>query len=66
MSGPALQTKKARKIIQIAAATFGRFNGDGKPANTRATTIALCDDGTVFRFTTGEEVWTQLPAIPQD
>lgn len=46
-----------KKIVQIAAA-FG---------NNSTTTVALCDDGSVFKNIPGQyPFWARLPPIPQD
>jgi photosystem II stability/assembly factor-like uncharacterized protein len=48
---PFLQPPVVRKPVQIAVSDD--------------TVYALCDDGTVFRYTGGFTGWTQLPLVPQ-
>ena len=54
------KTKKetGRKIVQVATA----MGGDSGDPDT--VTVALCDDGTVWRSWNGKQ-WHQMPAIPQ-
>lgn len=47
-----------RKIIQIAAAM------GGDPFDAEMVTVALCDDGTVWRSWNGGK-WNPMPEIPQ-
>ena len=47
-----------RKIIQIATAM------GGNPGDPDMVTVALCDDGTVWRSWNGDK-WNPFPAIPQ-
>lgn len=47
-----------RKIIQVATAM------GGNPGDPDAVTVALCDDGTVWRSWNGDK-WHPMPAIPQ-
>jgi len=53
--------KTKRKIIQIAATPDVEMGG----CWIRGKTIALCDDGTVWRLETTSDKWIRLPNIPQ-
>lgn len=48
-----------RKIIQIATAM------GGNPGDPDTVTVALCDDGTVWRSWNGGE-WKPMPMPPQN
>jgi hypothetical protein len=52
------KTETGRKIIQIATAM------GGIPGDPETVTVALCDDGTVWRSWNGDK-WNPFPAIPQ-
>ncbi len=52
------KTKTGRKIIQVATAM------GGNPGDPETVTVALCDDGTVWRSWNGEK-WNPYPALPQ-
>lgn len=54
------KTKKetGRKIVQVATAM------GGNPGDPETVTVALCDDGTVWRSWNGDG-WKPFPAIPQ-
>lgn len=47
-----------RKIIQIATAM------GGIPGDPDTVTVALCDDGTVWRSWNGDE-WKPMPKLPE-
>jgi hypothetical protein len=53
---PKMET--GRKIIQVATPM------GGIPGDPETVTVALCDDGTVWRSWNGDK-WNQMPAIPQ-
>lgn len=53
-----MKMEAGRRIIQIAAA-MGGDSGDPE-----TVTVALCDDGTVWRSWNGD-AWKPYPAIPQ-
>lgn len=46
-----------RKIIQLAVHSEGE--------ETLAGIYALCDDGSVFGFYQPDQIWEELPPIPQ-
>lgn len=48
-----------RKIIQIATAM------GGIPSDPDTITVALCDDGTVWRSWNGD-AWKPMPMLPQN
>lgn len=56
-----------RKVIQISNTTVV---GDGMHFGNNVSTIALCDDGTVWEYlwpiNNGNGIWQQLPPIPQE
>ncbi len=56
---------KKRKVIQIAVSE----SSFGDSGETVGSTLALCDDGTMWRlytFCDDSQDWEQLPPIPQD
>lgn len=53
-----MNTKMGRKIIQVATAM------GGEPSDPDTVTVALCEDGTVWRSWNGDE-WKPMPEIPQ-
>lgn len=54
--------KETRKIIQISTALIPETD----LSSAEQVTTALCSDGTVWNFSTGNEKWRLLPEIPQD
>lgn len=54
--------KETRKIIQISTALIPETD----LSSAEQVTTALCSDGTVWNFSTGNSKWWLFPEIPQD
>lgn len=57
--GEGVTTTRVRHVIQISVANAASAMGD-----LDEQTVALCNDGTMWRLTWGEHNWEQLPRIP--
>ena len=55
-------SKETRKIIQISTALIPETD----LSSAEQVTTALCSDGTVWNFSTGNSKWWLFPEIPQD
>lgn len=49
-------TAMKRKVIQLMAC----------PTGTLVATFALCDDGSMWRYSFNDAAWIRLPDIPQE
>jgi len=57
-----------RKVIQMAVA-LSRINHDdlhGDSLDNENLLMALCDDGTMWRFWYDDNEWMRLQDVPQD
>lgn len=55
-------SKQTRKIIQISTVLIPETD----LSNAEQVTTALCSDGTVWNFSSGNKEWRLFPEIPQD